>query len=289
MATQKRQRELERQRYQRQQERRNVEYAKRRQRQQALAAVVAVCVVIVAFVVLATQVGNKASDDTVRSAENSAAAADAAPTDQAQDGGQAPTLPSEAVPATTQANGQITCQYYGGNASAKQISGKPAATAPALASEVIATLRINGQPVTLNLQGQKAPCTTRSFIHLAKQGYFDKTVCHRVTKGVLSVVQCGDPSGTGGGGPGYSFGTENLPSKNAYPKATLAMAKSASPNSNGSQFFIVYADSQLSPDYTVFGTVTSGLPWLIEQTKDLPKEHDGPPSKTLTIDSVSIS
>jgi len=107
----------------------------------------------------------------------------------------------------------------------------------------------------------KAPCSALSFKFLAGKKYFDGTRCHRMTNEGLYVLQCGDPTGTGSGGPGYEFQSENLPtgSANPYPACTLAMANIRTPDSNGSQFFIVYRDSQLGPDYTVLGTVTQGL------------------------------
>src|SRR5690606_14024148 len=81
--------------------------------------------------------------------------------------------------------------------------------------------------------------------------YFDSTSCHRLTTSGIFVLQCGDPTATGTGGPGYSFADE-LTGSETYPAGTLAMAN-AGPDTNGSQFFIVYADTSLAPDYTVFG------------------------------------
>lgn len=118
----------------------------------------------------------------------------------------------------------------------------------------------------LQLDQAKAPCTVNSFVSLASQGYFDNTPCHRLTSGgSLSVLQCGDPSGTGSGGPGYSFANEfptnqyqpgdpALTQPTLYPRGTIAMANSG-PDTNGSQFFLVYKDSQLPPGYTMFGTI----------------------------------
>ena len=110
----------------------------------------------------------------------------------------------------------------------------------------------------VELDKATAPCTVGSFVHLAQSGYFDDTPCHRLTASPsLSVLQCGDPSGTGGGGPGYTFADETTADM-TYPAGTVAMAN-AGPDTNGSQFFLVYADSMLPPDYTVFGTITEGL------------------------------
>ena len=103
----------------------------------------------------------------------------------------------------------------------------------------------------------EAPCTTFSFRFLASQGYYDRTHCHRLTLQFIFVLQCGDPTGTGAGGPGYSFNDENLAGA-TYPAGTLAMAN-AGPNTNGSQFFFTWKDTTLPPLYTPFGVVISGM------------------------------
>jgi peptidyl-prolyl cis-trans isomerase B (cyclophilin B) len=120
--------------------------------------------------------------------------------------------------------------------------------------------------IGLTLNNPESPCTVNSFVSLANQGYFDGTTCHRLTTGAgLQVLQCGDPTGTGSGGPGYQFADE-FPTDTfaegdpaaqtpiSYPRGTLAMAN-AGPGTNGSQFFLVYGDSQLPPAYTAFGTI----------------------------------
>lgn len=115
--------------------------------------------------------------------------------------------------------------------------------------------------VEADLAAGAAPCTVNSFLTLAHNGFFNGTDCHRLTTDQLYVLQCGDPSGTGQGGPGYQFDDENLPSaaaRPAYPRGTLAMAN-AGPGTNGSQFFMVYKDSQIDPNYSVFGKITKGL------------------------------
>lgn len=120
--------------------------------------------------------------------------------------------------------------------------------------------------IGLTLNNPESPCTVNSFVSLANQGYFDGTTCHRLTTGAgLQVLQCGDPTGSGKGGPGYQFADE-FPTDTfaegdpaaqipiAYPRGTLAMAN-AGPGTNGSQFFLVYGDSELPPGYTAFGTI----------------------------------
>jgi peptidyl-prolyl cis-trans isomerase B (cyclophilin B) len=102
-----------------------------------------------------------------------------------------------------------------------------------------------------------APCTTYSFRFLAQRGYFNGTHCHRLTVQRIYVLQCGDPTGTGSGGPGFSFNDENLAGA-TYPAGTVAMAN-AGPNTNGSQFFFTWKDTTLSPNYTPFGQVIQGM------------------------------
>jgi peptidyl-prolyl cis-trans isomerase B (cyclophilin B) len=102
-----------------------------------------------------------------------------------------------------------------------------------------------------------APCTTNSFSFLAEHGYYDLTHCHRLTVQGIFVLQCGDPTGTGSGGPGYQFDDENLTGA-TYPAGTVAMAN-AGPNTNGSQFFICWKASPLPPLYTPFGKITTGM------------------------------
>lgn len=104
----------------------------------------------------------------------------------------------------------------------------------------------------------KAPNTAGIMSYLAQNKYFDGTKCHRLTTDGLYVLQCGDPTATGSGGPGFSFPDENLPTGSVYPRGTVAMANSGA-NTNGSQFFLVYKDSPLPPNYSVWGTITQGL------------------------------
>ncbi|MFZ1287255.1 MAG: peptidylprolyl isomerase [Candidatus Phosphoribacter sp.] len=132
----------------------------------------------------------------------------------------------------------------------------------------VATITTNCGPLTIELDGGKAPATVASFILLGNSKYWEPSACHRLTgdeQGVW-VVQCGDPTGTGeGSGPGYHFGIENAPADGKYPRGTVAMARTSDPNSIGDQFFIVYKDTALPVDgggYTVFGQVTAGMELL---------------------------
>jgi peptidyl-prolyl cis-trans isomerase B (cyclophilin B) len=127
------------------------------------------------------------------------------------------------------------------------------------------TLRTNCGNITATLLTKEAPQTTTNISTLANRRYFNGTICHRLTTEGIYVLQCGDPTAQGAGRPGgwTGYADENLPKSGAknYPAGTLAMANSG-PKTNGSQFFLVYADTQLGPDYTIFGRITSGLDLL---------------------------
>jgi peptidyl-prolyl cis-trans isomerase B (cyclophilin B) len=129
----------------------------------------------------------------------------------------------------------------------------------------ILTLRTNCGNITATLLTKEAPQTTTNITTLANKKYYNQTICHRLTTAGLFVLQCGDPTAQGGGRPGgwVGYKEENLPKAGAknYPAGTLAMANGG-PGTNGSQFFLVYADTQLDPDYTIFGRITSGLDLL---------------------------
>jgi peptidyl-prolyl cis-trans isomerase B (cyclophilin B) len=126
----------------------------------------------------------------------------------------------------------------------------------------IATVTTNRGPLVVELDGTRAPQTVASFVSLARSDYWAGSRCHRLTTAGIFVLQCGDPTGTGNGNPGYGFGIENAPRDGSYPTGTLAMARTSDPNSNGGQFFIVYKPTKLPTDgggYSIFGKVTAGL------------------------------
>jgi peptidyl-prolyl cis-trans isomerase B (cyclophilin B) len=149
--------------------------------------------------------------------------------------------------------------------------------------------------IKLRLDKALAPCAVNSFVSLAEQKYFDNTSCHRMTTGAgLQVLQCGDPGGTGSGGPGYSFADEVWPTLK-YGRGVLAMANSG-PNTNGSQFFIVYGEaSVLEPKYTAFGTVDAASLAVIDKvakagvTSQQPGSGDGKPVMQVTIKTATAS
>lgn len=148
----------------------------------------------------------------------------------------------------------------------KRTGQAPTGEQPKKGTEAV-TLNFGSGAVPLTIDNAKAPCNAASFVGLVEQGYFDETPCHRITvdgeKEGLAVVQCGDPTGTGVSGPGYKVVDEpptDLASSpkgqgSLYPRGTVAMAKSQEKDSAGSQFFLVYQDTTLPPEYSVIGTV----------------------------------
>jgi peptidyl-prolyl cis-trans isomerase B (cyclophilin B) len=149
-------------------------------------------------------------------------------------------------------SGGTPCAWARAGTSAKQVD-PPAATSTET-GKVPVTIDTNVGTLRATLDADAAPCTVSSFVSLAHQGYFDGTPCHRLTTQGIYVLQCGDPTGTGTGGPGYTIPDE-LHGSEAYSPGTLAMANTGQPDSGGSQFFIVYKDSTagLQKSYTVFG------------------------------------
>ena len=127
-------------------------------------------------------------------------------------------------------------------------------------------LNLNCGLVEADLYADKAPITVNSMKFLTDEEFYKDVQCHRLTTEGIFVLQCGDPTGTGMGGPGYGIPEENLPTQadNNYPAGTLAMARSSAPGSGGSQFFIVYEDTTLGADYTIFGKITKGLDLIQE-------------------------
>jgi len=160
-----------------------------------------------------------------------------------------------ADPAPT-ATGGPNCGYVA-SVPADRFKGIPVFNAAEAAQPFVVQFYTNQGVITVKMLTTVTPCTTWSFRFLASRGYFNGTHCHRLTEQQIFVLQCGDPTGTGSGGPGYQFNDENL-SGATYPAGTVAMAN-AGPNTNGSQFFFVWKDTSLPPDYTPFGTVIGGM------------------------------
>jgi peptidyl-prolyl cis-trans isomerase B (cyclophilin B) len=135
--------------------------------------------------------------------------------------------------------------------------GLPNYTEKRASRRYLALLHTTQGLIVVRMLVSKAPCTTYSFRFLAQRNYFTGTHCHRLTIREIYVLQCGDPTGTGSGGPGYRFNDENLAGA-TYPAGTVAMAN-AGPNTNGSQFFFTWKNTKLAPDYTPFGRVIGGM------------------------------
>jgi peptidyl-prolyl cis-trans isomerase B (cyclophilin B) len=185
----------------------------------------------------------------------------------------------------------VSCDYPTDQLGAAKENEPPPST-PTVTGAVTATVKTTIGDMTFTLDADKAPCTVNSFVSLAQQNYFNGTHCHRLTTSGIFVLQCGDPTASGTGGPGYTIPDE-LDGSEAYPAGTLAMAKTSAPNSGGSQFFIVYADTQLPPDYTVFGTVDDATVAAIadvasQGTDDSNGPGDGAPKQEVEIETVTI-
>ncbi|URM97960.1 peptidylprolyl isomerase [Actinomadura madurae] len=176
------------------------------------------------------------------------------------------------------------CRYLPATTEKIKQSGTPPATPPAR-SPSRADLRTDLGTIAVELDPGKAPCTVNSLAYLAGRKFFDGSRCHRLTTdSSLKILQCGDPSGSGTGGPSYRFGDESLSSAR-YTRGTVAMAN-AGPGTNGSQFFILYADAERLPaSYTVFGRVTSGMEVIDKVAKEGVENGttDGEPKQRLTI------
>ena len=146
--------------------------------------------------------------------------------------------------------------------------------------------------IVVTTVGAKAPITITQLATLARGGYFNGSLCHRLTTKGLYVLQCGDPTATGGGGPNFTYRDENLPTEslNNYPAGTVAMANSG-PGTNGSQFFLVFADTTLGANYTIWGSITQGLDIVKAIAKAGVKGGgaDGTPNQPIAINRVTVS
>ena len=290
MATKKeRQRQLARQAHQRRMQRR-VDQAKRA-RQLSVS-------VIVAVVVVAVGVGGAAIAGAFGSGKSSAAANSSST--PAASSSASPSASATPSPTNTAAMVDGKCIYTKSGTAARKVSLPPAK--PDTSASYTAKFTTNRGVIRLKLDNA-APCTVNSFVSLADQSYFNNTHCHRLVTTGIYVLQCGDPTGTGEGGPGYVFNSENLSSlkqvtadgtKEAlYPAGSVAMANTGEPDSNGSQFFFVYKNTDLPASYTPFGTITSGLS-IIQKVAKAGSDNsngtgDGHPKEKVQIDSVTIT
>jgi peptidyl-prolyl cis-trans isomerase B (cyclophilin B) len=266
-----RQRKLARERYQRRAARQVQRDRRTRQWTIAVTAVIVVVGIAVGGVLFASRsTGTAASPAATPSAT-------ASPT-------PSPTPSTVAEPATH-------CTYISNPPAARKVTF-PSAT-PDYKATYQATITTNRGPVVIDLLNSKATCTVNSFVHLAEAGFYNKTPCFRLSTSDPYMLQCGDPTGKGNGGPGYEFASENLAGA-TYTAGTVAMATvSGVADSNGSQFFLVYKDSPLSPDYTPFGKIVSGLTILQDVGKrgygpPLNSAGGGAPKESVEIESVTI-
>jgi cyclophilin family peptidyl-prolyl cis-trans isomerase len=236
--TNKQRRQAAQRHLQKQMERRAELAKKRRRNLGIIATVVAVAVVVVAALVITGVFSSGKSSSDAAASSSSAPASSAA--------------------ATTNPDGTIACTYSpdkSGNPNLKDVGTPPKPEATPTRGTATLLMSTNQGDLTLTLDRTKAPCAAASFAFLAQQKFFDGSPCHReVNEPTFGVLQCGDPTGSGSGGPTYKFGQE-IPKGTTYPRGTIAMANTGQPNSTGSQFFLCFTDTQLSADYTPVGTV----------------------------------
>ena len=273
MSTNKQRRQAAQRHLQRQLERR-AELAKKRRRNLAIGATVAAVVVVVVAALLITGVFS-GDDDSTEAAGSSS---------------------SGTAARTTNADGTVTCTYSpdeSGNPDLKDVGTPP--TPEATPAEGTSTLLMSTDQgdLTLTLDRAKAPCAAASFTFLAQQKFFDGSVCHRlVNQEGFGVLQCGDPTGTGSGGPTYKY-AEEVTADTTYPKGTIAMAKTNQPNTTGSQFFLCFVDTSLPPEYLVVGTVDDAGLAVLEKVaaggiKDVGPTGDGAPAIPVNISTLSV-
>lgn len=269
---QERQRKLARERYERRQAR---EAERQRRTRRTTQWVSAGLVVLVLAGVVAFAIVNLTSASAKPSAAGSSPSA-------------SPSLsvsPS-ASPSPTPTGPVTSCTYTKSPPASRNVGLPP--SKPDFKATYQATIKTNRGNIVIDLLNSKAPCTVNSFVFLAGKNYFSNTHCHRLTTSGIFVLQCGDPTGTGSGGPGYKFNDENLTGA-TYPQGTVAMAN-AGANTNGSQFFLVYKNTTLAPSYTPFGRIVSGL-GVIQKVAAAGTDNntgDGHPKEKVVIESVTI-
>ncbi len=293
MSGSKRQRDLARAKYERQQARRTASADKRRRNQRIVAIVVVAVLVASALAWVFVGRSLQSEDATALEATPSASAAatslpSAEPTasSAAESASAAPSASAEVSDPAIEEPPILDCTAPGPVRS-DDISFDAAPTEGTADSITFAT---NCGDIVVALD-PAAPATVASEIFLAEQGFYDSTVCHRLTTDGIFVLQCGDPAGDGTGGPGYTVPDENLPADGEanYPAGTVAMAN-AGPGTAGSQFFIVYEDTTLPGDYTIWGTVTSGLD-IVQEIASVGVEDgsgDGTPRQPVFIESATV-
>ena len=261
----------------------------RKQKARPLGVVAASLVVILALVGGIYFLSTREGDDENVQAEDSSAAETSQETPQAQ---PIADKRAKALPDT------VTCKYEDNGQDsngAKKPNGKDISTK----GTVTVSFETSQGPIEMEMDRAKAPCATNAISELAKSGYYDDTACHRMTSGALNVLQCGDPTGSGSGGPGFSFAdeypTDEVDEKDAqnpviYPRGSVAMANSG-PDTNGSQFFLNYDDSDLAPSYTYFATISDeGMKTMDKIAKAGVEggQPDGKPAEEVKIKKATV-
>jgi peptidyl-prolyl cis-trans isomerase B (cyclophilin B) len=245
--------------------------AARRRRLNLIVSVVGALAVIAVIVVVAVATGNDHTEKVAKSTSPS-------PSPSTSAASTASAKPVAAYP----------CTWTKTGTAARQVSVPPT-TRPARTGTVPVAARTTQGTMTFTLDRAKAPCAVESFLSLARQKYFDKSACHRLTaSATLHVLQCGDPTGSGSGGPGYQFADE-LTGREKYTRGVLAMANGGA-NTNGSQFFIVYGTTSLQPAYTIFGSVTKGMAVVDKvAAKGSTPANNGKPKLPISITTVTAA
>lgn len=204
-----------------------------------------------------------------------------------------------AISRTTPLGDTVSCTYEDSGEASREVS-TPATENIATTGTVTVNLSTNQGEIGMELDRSVAPCTVNAIEHFANEGYYDDVVCHRLTTSGIYVLQCGDPSGSGAGGPGFQFANEyptdeaaeaDLNTPVIYERGTIAMAN-AGPDTNGSQFFLNYEDSPLPPVYTYFGQITDeGLATLdaIAEKGVEGGAADGAPAEEVVIETAAVA
>ncbi len=278
MPTNKQRRQAAQRHLQRQLERRAELTRKRRRNALIGATIAAVVVVVVAGLLIAGVFSSKGTKSNT--ASGSTATSTAA--------------------ATTAPDGTIACNFTadtsGSNPNLKDVGLPP--NADKIPTKGTDTLKIstNQGDLTLTLNRSAAPCAAASFTYLASKDFFNNSPCHReVNQPTFGVLQCGDPTGTGQGGPSYTF-REEANKNTKYPRGTIAMANSGQPNSTASQFFLCFTDTDLPPNYSAVGTVDQAGLAVLDKIAAAgndgsfePSPGGGKPKLPVTVTSITVA
>jgi len=266
---------------------RRAQRAKARRRY-AVAGGAAAVVLVVGIVALIVTLGRRDQSAAAKPAASAGTGAAATPS---------PDTKPAAVPVRPKPlPASVDCQYPATQQASARPVRPPLAGSTSARGTVGASMQTSAGAIGLTLDRALAPCTVNSFLSLAKQGFYSHSPCHRlVTNPGLHVLQCGDPTGTGTGGPGYTISDEVFPEL-TYGRGLVAMANTGQPDSGGSQFFLIYGQTRLPPQYTVFATISpAGLQVLdrIAKAGDdgslEPSPGGGKPNLPVTITSVDVT